>query len=77
MWDFIKTSFSVLGLFIILVLVIGLYMSFIQEPKKDQVNEEINYKTLPGEATTTTNSTSSDFIDIDQEDSVLEDIPTY
>lgn len=77
MWNFIKTSVSVLGLFIIIVLLAGFYSSLVQEPEDQKSQKESNYKTLPGSTTTKDSSTSSDFMDVNSNEPILEDIPTY
>lgn len=78
MWDFIKTSVSVLGLFVILVLVVGLYSSLVQDkPKESDDKSEVKYETLPDSSTSTESSTSSDFMDVDYDEDNLEDIPTF
>lgn len=77
MWNFLKTSVSVLGLFIILVLLAGMYSSLVQEPVNEKEEKESNYEKLPNDATSTNSATSSDFIDIESDEPILEDIPTY
>lgn len=78
MWNFIKTSLSVLGLFIILVLLVGLYSTLVPDNTEELDNRNENeYETLPGESNSTESATSSDFIDFDPDESNLEDIPTF
>lgn len=74
MWNFIKTSLSVLGLFIIIVLLVGLYSALVQEPGEEK---EDNHQAFPDNSTTTDSATTSDFIDVGSDESILEDIPTY
>lgn len=71
MWDFIKTSLSVLALFTVLALVLGIYMSFIQGSDNDDEGFEQN------QATTTQTSTSSDFIEVDSDQFIPEDTFDY
>lgn len=76
MWEFIKTSVSVLGLFIILILLVGFYSSLV-ENNPEGVEPEINYETAPDSSTTTEPMEESSSPDGQSSEGVLEDMPTF
>ena len=69
MWNFIKTALSLIGLFVMIVIVVGLYASLVQDTDIDSQNND----SLLDQATSTNQSaTSSDFIKIDKDEFIPE-----